>query len=297
MRKLPYTVLVLFVAILLAGCSFSSGQRSQKTMNLTADHVAGSAVEVRSRNGRIEVVAAPNRTDVAITAKLYVRAATMAEAEERLAASTLLIIRTADGTLLVEPKFPEPVRGGDGASILIELPDVHGATLRTSNGSVHTHGLTGTLIIDTSNGSVEVVNHDGDTTVDTSNGSITVDDHVGALAADTSNGSIRINGLNGPVVADTSNGSIVLTLHADQTGPINLETSNGSITVRVGVSFAGTVTLDTSNGSIIVRDHVGRITSQKISKTYGRIVVGEGGKASRLDTSNGRIRFTISGLS
>jgi len=261
MRKLPYTVLVLFVAILLAGCSFSSGQRSQKTMNLTADHVAGSAVEVRSRNGRIEVVAAPNRTDVAITVKLYARGATMAEAEERLAASTLLITRTADGTLLVEPKFPEPVRGGDGASILIELPDVHGATLRTSNGSVHTHGLTGTLIVETSNGSVEVVNHEGETTV------------------------------------DTSNGSIVLTLHADQTGPINLDTSNGSITVRVGVSFAGTVTLDTSNGSITVRDHVGRITSQTISKTYGRIVVGEGGKASRLDTSNGRIRFTISGLS
>ncbi len=47
--------------------------------------------------------------------------------------------------------------------------------------------------------------------------------------------------------------------------------------------------------SLTVRDHIGRISSQTISKSYGRIVVGEGGKASRLDTSNGRIRFTISG--
>ncbi len=295
MRKLSYTAFVLLVIVPLAACSFSNGHRSQMTLNLTSDHVAGSAVEVRSRNGRIEVVAVPNRTDVAITAKIYTRGATMAEAEERLAASTVLISRTSDGTLLVEPKFPEPVRGGDGASILIELPDANGATLRTSNGSVHTYGLTGTLIVDTSNGSVEVMDHDGDTTVDTSNGSITVDDHVGALSADTSNGSIRINGLNGSVVADTSNGSIVLRLHDDQTGPINLDTSNGSITVRVGASFAGTVTLDTSNGSITVRDHIGRITSQTISKSYGRIEIGEGGEASRLDTSNGRIRFTISG--
>ena len=278
MRKLVYTALVLSVILPLAACSFSNNwHRSQMTMNLTSDHVVGSGVEVRSRNGRIEVVAVPNRTDVAITVRIYTRGSTMAEAEERLAASTVLVSRTSDGTLLVEPKFPEPVRGGDGASILIELPDANGATLRTSNGSVHTHGLTGTLIVDTSNGSVAVV------------------DHEGALSADTSNGSIRINGLNGSVVADTSNGSIVLTLHDDQTGPINLDTSNGSITVRVGAGFAGTVTLDTSNGSITVRDHIGRITSQTISRNYGRIVVGEGGAASRLDTSNGRIRFTISG--
>ncbi len=296
MRKLIDTACLLLVVMSLTACSFwNSGYRSQKTLNLTSDHVAGSAVEVRSRNGRIEVVAVSNRTDVAITAKIYARGATMAEAEERLASTTLLISRTDDGTLLVEPKFPEPVRGGDGASILIELPGANGATLRTSNGSVHIYGLTGTLVVDTSNGSVEVVNHQGDTTVDTSNGSITVEDHVGALSIDTSNGSIRINGLDGSVVADTSNGSIVLTLHDDQAGPINLDTSNGSITVRVGASFAGTVTLDTSNGSITVRDHIGRITSQTISKNYGRIVVGEGGEASRLDTSNGRIRFTISG--
>jgi len=295
MRKFTCTAFVLLVVMSLASCSFSGGYRSQRTMNLTSEHVAGAAVEVRSRNGRIEVVAVPNRTDVAITVTIYVRGATMAEAEERLAAATVLISRTSDGALLVEPKFPEPVRGGDGASILIELPDANGATLRTSNGSVHTDGLTGTLIVDTSNGSVTVMGHQGDAAVDTSNGSITVEGHVGALSANTSNGSIRVNGLNGPVVADTSNGSIVLTLHGDQAGPINLDTSNGSITVRVGAGFAGTVTLDTSNGSITVRDHIGRITSQTISKSHGRIVVGEGGEASRLDTSNGRIRFTISG--
>ncbi len=295
MRKLIATACLLVIIGPLTACSFSNWHRSQMTMNLNSDHVAGSAVEVRTRNGRIEVVATPNRTDVAIEAKLYARGNTMAEAEQRLAQTTLQVSRTADGTLLVEPKFPEPVRGGDGANIYIEVPDAHNATLHTSNGSVHTFGLTGKLVVDTSNGSVEVIDHDGDARLDTSNGSITVEEHVGALSADTSNGSIRINDLNGSIEADTSNGSIVLTLHEDQAGPIDLDTSNGSITVRVGAAFTGTVTLGTSNGSVTVRDHLGRITSQTISKSSGRIVVGEGGEASRLDTSNGRIRFTISG--
>lgn len=280
-----------------AGCSFSSHNwiRAQRTTNLTTDHIAGSALEVRTHNGRVEVVAAPERTDVSIVARLYARGSTMQEAEERLAATTLRVSRNDDGTLVIQPVFPEPHRGGDGATIMIEVPDVNGVTIDTSNGSVHTYGLTGILLVDTSNGSVEVIDHDGDATIDTSNGSITVNDHVGSLHLDTSNGSVRIHNVDGPVHADTSNGSIEVTLHDEQHGPLNLDTSNGSITVRVGAGFTGVVSLDTSNGSVTVRDHLGRITSRTISKNRGRIVVGAGGEPSRLDTSNGRIRFTISG--
>lgn len=295
MRKYAYTALLLLAVAPLTACSFTTWHRADKSMSLNSDHVAGSALEVRTRNGRIEVAAAPNRSDVSIEATLYARGDSMAEAEERLAATTIEVSRAEDGTLVVEPKFPEPVRGGDGASIVIELPDANGATLDTSNGSVHAFGLTGRLVVDTSNGSVEIVDHNGDAKVDTSNGSITVDDHVGALRVDTSNGSIRISNVDGPVEADTSNGSIVLTMADDQAGPLDLDTSNGSITVRVGAAFAGAVSLKTSNGSLTVADHLGHIRSQTISRSTGRIVVGDGGQPSRLDTSNGRIRFTISG--
>ena len=116
MRKLIATACLLVIIGPLTACSFSNWHRSQMTMNLNSDHVDGSAVEVRTRNGRIEVVAVPSRTDVAIQAKLYARGDTMAQAEERLAATTLQVSRTDDGTLLIEPKFPEPGRGGDGAS-------------------------------------------------------------------------------------------------------------------------------------------------------------------------------------
>lgn len=296
-KTLLSTTCALLTILLLTACSFSSHNwvRAQKTINVTTDHVPGSALEVRSHNGRIEVVASAGRTDVSIEAKLYARGDTMKEAEERLAATTLQVSRNDDGTLVIQPVFPEPRRGGDGAGITIEVPGVNGATIETSNGSVHVYGLAGILIVDTSNGSIEVFDHDGDADLDTSNGSITVNDHVGSLRLDTSNGSVRIHNVNGPVQADTSNGSIEVTLHDEQSGPLDLDTSNGSITVRVGAGFAGVVRLDTSNGSVTVRDHLGRITSRTVSKNRGRIVVGAGGEPSRLDTSNGRIRFTISG--
>ena len=70
---------------------------------------------------------------------------------------------------------------------------------------------------------------------------------------------------------------------------------NGPITVRVGSGFAGVVSFGTSNGALNVRDHAGNISSRSISRNKGRIEVGEGGAPSRLATSNGTIRFTISG--
>ena len=113
------------------------------------------------------------------------------------------------------------------------------------------------------------------------------------LGPSTSNGGITLENVDGPITADTSNGRIEVSLTAAQTGPLNLDTSNGSITVRVGPGFHGAVKLGTSNGSITVRDLAGRISEQTISRSRGRIVVGEGGEPSRLDTSNGRIRFTV----
>ena len=44
-----------------------------------------------------------------------------------------------------------------------------------------------------------------------------------------------------------------------------------------------------------VTDVTGRISSSSLSRNKGRITVGDGGQASRLDTSNGSIHFRIAG--
>lgn len=297
MRRLISFAAALTVLLPLTACSFSNGMdfKADTDLSVTAEHVSGSALYVDTKNGRIEVVAEPQRTDVSIEARLRCRGYTQEDADERLAATELSVSRDADQRLVIKPVFPGSRRGGDGASIVVRIPDAHGAHLDTSNGSVVATMLSGHLVIDTSNGSITVTDHDGTARVDTSNGSVTVTNLTGALRADTSNGSITLTNVGGPVEADTSNAAIKLSLAGDQSGPLKLDTSNGSITVDVGAAFIGSVSFDTSNGSIHVDDRIGRISSSSLSKNEGRITIGEGGGSSRLDTSNGSIHFKIVG--
>jgi DUF4097 and DUF4098 domain-containing protein YvlB len=111
----------------------------------------------------------------------------------------------------------------------------------------------------------------------------------------TSNGEVMVADLAGSSHVRTSNGAISVMLHPEQTGPIDLSTSNGSIKAKVGPAFAGDVTLATSNGSVQVHDRAGRIKSQTMRRSSGRLVVGEGGPESRLDSSNGSVVLEIGG--
>jgi hypothetical protein len=287
--------------------------RADTSRTLTAEHIPGSALVVDTTNGSIEVIAEPDRSDVSIKAHLHCRGTTQDEADQRLAATTVSVARAGNRTLIVKPIFADKRGGGDGASFSIRIPDADGVRLDTSNGSVVARALAGSLVIDTSNGSIRVTDHDGTANVDTSNGAITLTTVGGAVDADTTNGAITLttvggpvdadttNGaitltnVGGPVDADTSNGAIRLTLADNQGGPLKLDTSNGSIMVQVGPAFVGTVRFDTSHGSIHVEDQAGRISSSSVNRNKGRgsVSVGDGGPASRLDTSHGAIHFTI----
>ncbi len=279
MRHATILVLVGLLAIPLQGGSLLFGHvyRARTSFSTQVDHVVGAGLTVKTRNGSVEVVASPDASEVSITARLTCGGDTQEEADARLAAATVSVTRAADRRLLIEPVFPGGPRSGDGASIVVGLPDATGVHLDTSNGSVIARGLGGRLVIDTSNGGVTVVGH------------------VGSLNADTSNGRVRVEDLDGPARIDTSNASINLTLAPTQSGPLNLDTSNGSISVVVGPAFVGAVSFSTSNASLSVKDNLGRINRKNLRKSRGTIVVGTGGDSSRLDTSNGRIVFEIRG--
>ncbi len=294
---LVFLALVGLLAIPLQGCSLLFGHvyRARTTFSSQVDHVVGAGLTVKTRNGGVEVVASPDASEVSITARLTCGGDTQEEADARLAAATVSVPRADDRRLLIEPVFPGGPRSGDGASIVVGLPDATGIYLDTSNGSVVARGLAGRLVIDTSNGSIEVSDHRGPAEIDTSNGGVIVVGHVGSLNADTSNGRVRVEDLDGPARIDTSNGSINLTLAPTQIGPLNLDTSNGSIRVVVGPAFVGAVNFSTSNALLTVKDNVGRINRKNLRKSRGKIVVGTGGDSSRLDTSNARIVFEIRG--
>ncbi len=295
--RLLAAALALLTCMNATACSFSNWNQATARREITqsAEHVSGSALAIQTHNGGVEVLGSPEQSAVQIHATLVARGATTAEAEERVAATSLKVERDEKGRLHITPVFPEPRQGGDGATIRVTLPDATNVTLEASNGPITVRGLAGLLFADTSNGPVDVSDHDGPAEIKTSNGPVSVSNLAGKLVVDTSNAPLDLENVGGAVNADTSNGPISLSLLPDQRGPLHLDTSNGPIRVRVGSAFAGPVRLDTSNGRVTVNDPQKRITEKNIRKTGGSIVVGNGGEPSRVDTSNASIVFTISG--
>ena len=287
-------VLLLLVSLQACSINFGNTARSQPAV-LTQDveHIAGSSVLIKTRNGSVDIAADQSLDSVSIEAKIVCGGKTKAEAEDRLAQASLTVIRRSDRTLFITPNFPGGPQSGDGASIWVKLPDANGVEIYTSNSGVVASGLTGKVVIDTSNGPVELMHHQGTATIETSNSGIIVTQLQGNLEADTSNGPIEVNDLAGSANLDTSNGSVHLSLASGQTGPIIADSSNGPITVKVGPAFVGTIAMDTSNGKIIVNDAAGIVTSHRMNGSEGTLVIGDGGPASRLDTSNASIKFII----
>ena len=266
----------LLIVSMFQGCVLFNMNRAKLEKSFTVMHVPDSSLSVSSRNGSIDVIADPDLDEVVIDVMFTCGGATMIEAEERVADATLIIERSTSRTLTIRPEFPGGPRNGDGARIVVHLPDADGVDISTGNGGVAALGLTGPLLIGTSNGRVRVEDHDGEAKIKTSNGRVTVLRHGGA------------------VEARTSNGRIILTLLNDVSEPFYLRSSNGSITATVGASFNGRVTFDTSNGRVRVSGDDDRITRERLRRRSGYVVLGsDDGRESVIDTSNGSINFKI----
>ena len=251
-----------------AGCNFL-GPTYKLDRTAVAPHIAGMPIAVKTRNGAISIQASSGEA-VEITAHLRSRV------EQRVEDAVISAVRSTNGTLSIGVTWPDGRwHSNDGCSFEILVPDAHGITAQSSNGSLTITGLSGGIDARTSNGSITISAHDGPIDVNTSNGRITVTDATGAVNADTSNGSIKV------VLADAN------------PGPVHLDTSNGSVTLEVGPAFAGTLTADTSNGSVTFGPfpETLSVTSQERSKSFGKATFGSTEAPSSLvDTSNGSVR-------
>jgi len=95
MRCLIGFAVAAFTALPLTACSFGNEweYRSEVDLTRTTEHVSEAGIFVDTRNGRIEVVADPQRTDVLIEAHVRCKGRNQQEADQRLAATTLSITR------------------------------------------------------------------------------------------------------------------------------------------------------------------------------------------------------------
>ena len=271
MKTTPLAAAVL--SLLATSCTFQARAHAERVLEV--DHVEGSALRVTSRNGSIEVRAGAPGPKVRIEARITATATTMTEARKRLDAVVVSCDRDADRALVVEARFPDEPRGGDGVSYVIEVPDATNAVLKTSNGRITTHNVAGLVEARSSNGRLEI---SGPT--------------AGVIGR-SSNGSIRIDEAAGPVDVHTSNGSVDVKMQKDQKGPLDIRTSNGSVSVEVGPAFEGRIGVSTSNGKVHVHNESDAKLVSDLERNRGTIHFTDDQRVSRIHSSNGSVTVRV----
>jgi hypothetical protein len=224
---------------------------------------------------KIDVSATPD--------SIYIR--TVRPSERRGSMGARFTIRVPRKTRL------ERITGTNGS---IRVQDVEGAArLKTTNGSVRAQKVLGALEVQTSNGGIEVVEQDGGATLRTSNGRIRAENVRGGFEAFTTNGGVSAQVAHAeagrPIRVETTNGGVDLALTAEDRGDVRVSTSNGGITLHLPEKTNARVMASTSNSSI--RSEFDVQTQGTTDKHHMDGVIGAGGPAWNLSTTNGTIRL------
>jgi DUF4097 and DUF4098 domain-containing protein YvlB len=245
------------------GCSFVDAAKFRAVKTVTAPCAAPAPLDVATGNGDITVT----RADVS---EVQISATIKATTQERLDAARVTAEHGPDGTLLVRVEWPEGKRlPNEGCAFDIRVPDVTSLTLKSTNGTLRTAGLSGPATLTTSNGEVVVSGHRGPVKAASSNGQISLLDVESAAA-------------------DTSNGDVVVRLLPDSPGPVNAQTSNGEIVLTVGPEFQGAVKASTSNGQVLNASGMG-VTVGAARRNQAVFSFGKGKQPCSLQSSNGSI--------
>lgn len=271
-----FAVIILVVVFAAAGMSCSGlGESATRTQEFIEVYEPGTQFDIKTRNGKVEMIADSELDDIVITAIFRAGGSSKEEAEERLRSFDLLLEREVSGVLKVHAVFPEDKKSYDSCSLVIRTPGGVIGRIKSSNGTISTTGIFGPANIDTSNGTI-TINDSG----------------AGDLKLSSSNGSIVVSGSAGRVDAETSNGSIQVSLTDGAASGFRLKSSNGRVVVDLPVSMGGEVEVKTSNGSIKVENQNLALAAH-FKKKSGRLKLSESGSQSTIKTSNGSIKIKL----
>ena len=251
--------------------------------------ISPSALSLRSTNASVQLRVDRSIAMTTIVAEFEIDSTSVADANDRLRASSL-VPETESNRLLLVPDLREDV----SVHLVITMPDVEGVSIETDNGSVSVIGASGETYVKAGNGDVAVHDQAGTVTVQAANGSISVTNPTDVLELHTENGSISITNAMSDIRARSANGSIDLDVQADRTPSLQVFASNGSITAVVGPVFTGEVDLVADNGSTELVDTAGKVTAEVLRTDGSRhLVIGGGVNKSTLRSGSGTVLFTI----
>jgi hypothetical protein len=287
-----FYLLITVLVFMSVGCEIRPAAQATSEQELKNTMTKG-VVSVTNRNGSVDVIADDSIVKTTISVVSRAGGVTQDEADKRIKEILIKVTNPSAESLDIKVEFPKPRRSNDAVSLVVRIPTLLGATVKTSNGAISILDSKGPIDVNTSNGRVTVKGSNGNAVIGTSNGRITVERHSGDLSARTSNGGITVKSAKGRINTETTNGSISISLTDDGNGPITANTSNGSIKLALRKDFKGHLKATVVNGDISIKDPGNRITSETVHKTNADLVIGSGGENSELKTSNGKITIEI----
>lgn len=215
------------------------------TWEFSADDVR--AVDIRSDNGSMTVIAAPVDV-VEVTA----------DVSDGLAA-TDVSAEIVSGVLELRGGCPVAALVWCDVGFTVSVPADRPITIDATDGSVVVRDTTARVDVDNDNGSIEVDGVTGEVRASNDNGSF-IGRNLGSdiLAASTSNGTIELVFSDPPTTVSgrTSNGRIEVTVPDEEVlYRVEMRTQNGSAdsSVRTDPASDRLIDLETDNGSITVR--------------------------------------------
>jgi hypothetical protein len=176
-----------------------------------------------------------------------------------------------------------------GAAAVVDVPAAAIVVLRTSNDSITSAGLTGTIAANTSNGDISITDGTHALEAKTSNGRIVVRNGAGLMNLETSNGAIHVEAFGVAVEARGSNGPITFVGSLGR-GITRLSTSNHDVTITLPADASFGIDAATSGGSVVMEFPFMPTTPATETRLVGRVGSVPGTSLVVAD-SNGDIRI------
>lgn len=209
----------------------------------------------RTGGGSIEVMPGSGRT-VRVFAREHIRAASEAEADERLRHLTLTLDQHGNDVAAVAEYERSPLGLHLGSwppvevDFVITVPTHYSADLKTAGGGIQLGDLTGRFALRTAGGTLRIGRIEGDLEGATAGGNIVLASGRGRIELSTSGGSVTADQIAGSAHLRTGGGKIEVGTMA---GPIAARTGGGSIRVVFAGPMAADSSLATGGGGIRVR--------------------------------------------
>ena len=258
---------IVIVAVILGGLAIANLALT-KTITETKTFAVGNqpALVLSDGNGSVHVERGP-ANQITIVARKHVPSYQSDELQVQYkqdsASNTVTVTAEENGINLSLLSF------NIWADFDVTVPSQTNLNIKSGNGSVDAHDISGQIALSSGNGSVTASAISGQMTMHSGNGSITITDGQasGASTFEDGNGSIDFTGSldrNGTYIFTTGNGSIDLTLPANASFHVQATTGNGSadsefpgllnnngtLVGEVGSAPFAQLTMHTGNGSI-----------------------------------------------